>query len=285
MAARVTLAVLAAIACSCEPKDRALSPKERHDALLAEMFAAQKLEHKETIVAVERAYARLFPSPIRQAIVSRADRTSLDLLFDAADLVTSHTLDAKHLGDAISAFDAIATSTQATERQKKILRELMVKVRIFEPHPEIDVPRLQDESRGPPTELVVTSDSLIRRTIPTTGPQIIVVSHPRCRYSASAREDIAEYTTLAAIFSRQARWLVPQEASGDLDAVREAATHGSHYTLAYKRSEFPFIDSWETPTFYFLDGPSVVKKVVGWPQEGQIQELLDGARAIGLVPP
>jgi hypothetical protein len=284
----VVASVLIASGCGSKehvsPEDT-LTPMQRHDALLAEMFAAQKKGQQETITSVERAYARLFPSTVRDAIVSKADRASLDYLFDAADITASNTLDEKHVRDALAAFDAMEGTGGATDEQVSVMRDLMVKARLFEPQPKFALPRLQDESQGNrPTELVVASDVLIRRAIPMTGLQIIVVAHPRCGFSAAAMRDITNDAAMARIFADKARWLIPQEASADLDRVLEASKQGVQYRLAYKRSEFPMIDSWQTPTFYFLDGARVVRKVVGWPKEGRMQELRDGAQAIGLAP-
>jgi hypothetical protein len=278
----VVAVVVVALISGCAAKDGAMTPKQRYDALFAEMRTAQERGYAETVVAVERAYARLFPESVRSSIVSKADRAGLDALLDAANIVASHTLDPMHVRDALAAFDAME---RPTEKQTSTVRDLVVKARMFEPHARITLPHFQDEASGSgPTELVVTADAVIRRSIPMTGAQIIVVSHPGCGFSAAALRDIGNDAALARVFAEKARWLVPQESSADLDAVREAAKPGFQYTLTFKRSELPMIDGWSTPTFYFLDGAQVVRKVVGWPKEGRMQELREGAQAIGLAP-
>jgi hypothetical protein len=279
----VVAVVVVALISGCASKDGAMTPKQRYDALFAEMRTAQERGYAETVVAVERAYARLFPEPVRSSIVSKADRDELASLFDAAKLTAWHTLDARHVRDALAAFDAMGRGGGPTEEQRATMRDLMVNARMFEPHAKVALPRFRDEARGDgPTELVVTSDALIRRSIPMTGAQIIVISHPGCHFSAAAKNEIGNDAVLAQIFADHARWLVPQESSAD--AIHDVSTPGFPYTLAYKRSELPMIDGWSTPTFYFLDGARVVRKVVGWPKEGRMQELRESAQAIGLAP-
>lgn len=259
---------------------------------MAEMVAAQKNQierqqaPQETTAAIERAYERLFPATVRDEVLAARDRVAYGHLFNAADATASYTLDPRHVRDALAAFDALERSGGATDKQLSTIRELMVKARMFESHGRVVVPRLQDESHGQtPTELIVESGRLIRRSIPMKGPQIIVVAHSNCRFSAAAMRDIQADPALADLFAREAHWLVPQEAPVDLDALGDVSRPGFRYTLAYKRSEFPMIDSWATPTFYFLDGTNVVQKVVGWPREGRKSEVLEAARAIELLAP
>jgi hypothetical protein len=54
--------------------------------------------------------------------------------------------------------------------------------------------------------------------------------------------------------------------------------------VVFKREAWPMIDSWETPTFYFLEHGVVRAKVQGWPKEGHRSELLAGLQKIGLAP-
>jgi hypothetical protein len=267
-----------------------MTATQRYDAFMAEMSTAQRkmVEGKqgplETTAAIESAYARLFPEPVREQIVSRGDRTSLTKLFDAAEMTASNNLDPNRVRDALAAFDAMRRTGGATDKQSSAVRDLMLKTRMFEAHEGVVLPQLVDQSQGQiPTELLVDSASLIRRAIPMTGAQIIVIAHSKCHFSAAAMKAIESDELLAEVFTHHARWLVPQEASAELESVPHGAKPGFQYTLAYNRSEFPMIDSWATPTFYFLDGPRVVEKVVGWPREGRKKELIDAARAIGLL--
>jgi hypothetical protein len=46
------------------------------------------------------------------------------------------------------------------------------------------------------------------------------------------------------------------------------------HTIAYRNDEWPMIDWWGTPTFYFIKDGAVIAKFVGWPKEGRRAELL-----------
>jgi len=47
--------------------------------------------------------------------------------------------------------------------------------------------------------------------------------------------------------------------------------------LAYKTKNWPIIDDWSTPIFYFVRNGIVVDKVVGWPKDGRNTPLLRAA--------
>jgi len=49
---------------------------------------------------------------------------------------------------------------------------------------------------------------------------------------------------------------------------------------AYRENEWPLIDTWEMPTFYFLKAGVLQAKVVGWQREQVMQEM----RKLGLIP-
>ena len=54
-------------------------------------------------------------------------------------------------------------------------------------------------------------------------------------------------------------------------------------SLADQRADWPALDSWGTPTFYFFQRGALVSKVRGWPRAGRRAELLAGMHAIGLL--
>jgi hypothetical protein len=281
------MVVLFAVACASGARDGEATAAQRRDALVTEMRVAQRKDQQtgksETGGVVRAAYERLFPAALRDAILAKADRVELAVLFDVTNIVASNTLDPKHVHDAASAFRAMDRVGAASDVEIQTLRSLMLKARAFDAPVQLALPRLVDESQGKtPTILHVEPGTLIRRWFPMVGPQIVVVSQPHCGFSARAMRDIASDTVLAPVFDQHSRWLVPQQASGEPEQV--LAPSRFRYTLAYTQSEFPMIDVWETPTFYFLNGTKVIKKVVGWPREGRRQEVLEGVHAIGLLP-
>lgn len=72
--------------------------------------------------------------------------------------------------------------------------------------------------------------------------------------------------------------LAPQRAEPHLRGFKawNKAYPASPFHLAYRIGEFPAIDNWNTPLFYFTRDGVVVDKVEGWPRDGsRMAELRD----------
>lgn len=119
---------------------------------------------------------------------------------------------------------------------------------------------------------------------PTTDAYIVAVSHPMCRFTRSAIAAIEADARLARIFGDHAYWVAPADRRLHLDVLR--AWGQDHpltpFAIAWRRDEWPEIDHWNTPTFYFFKRGRPVAKVTGWPDEGRKSELLAAAAKAGL---
>lgn len=130
-----------------------------------------------------------------------------------------------------------------------------------------------------------TSSHAVNRTpfAPTTDAYIVAVSHPMCGPSRRAMAAIEADAGLTRIF-RDAHWIAPADRRLHLDLLR--AWNEDHaltqFAIAWRRDEWPQIDHWATPTFYFFAGGELVAKVTGWPEEGHREELVAAARKAGL---
>lgn len=49
-----------------------------------------------------------------------------------------------------------------------------------------------------------------------------------------------------------------------------------------RREDWPFVDDWSSPTFYFLRQGKLVAKVTGWPKEGRRAEFSAALHQLGL---
>jgi hypothetical protein len=126
----------------------------------------------------------------------------------------------------------------------------------------------------------------LRRNVDLQRPaQVVIVSHPLCHFSQAAVQDIQADPVLDKVFREHAKWLVPQDAHLYFDIMqRWNREHpGREVTMTVRREEWPMIDSWSTPTFYFLENGVVSAKVEGWPKGGRRPELLAALRQVGLV--
>jgi hypothetical protein len=51
----------------------------------------------------------------------------------------------------------------------------------------------------------------------------------------------------------------------------------------YSQKQWPEIEYWATPTFYFYQDGKLVNQMSGWPKKGREQALLSGLKAVGLA--
>jgi hypothetical protein len=132
---------------------------------------------------------------------------------------------------------------------------------------------------APPTSITVRSIALDR------GPRIVVLSHPLCGPSERAKQDIEADQLLSKHFVAHSTWVAQPE--GRLLAEIFAEKNAAHPNLPIRpmthRADWPTVDEYRTPVFYFLQDGVVQAKVVGWPPEGNRDAVLAGLRKIGLA--
>lgn len=141
---------------------------------------------------------------------------------------------------------------------------------------------------GAATEWIVSpvAKELTRKPYTKLGSaQVLVIGHPLCHFTQNAVRDIFANPMLRTVFTEHAHWLAPQGPQLDMEEFQEwnrdhpeAPMH-----IAYQASEWPLVDAWATPTFYFLRDGVVAAKVVGWPAEGRFAELREALQRIGLL--
>jgi hypothetical protein len=117
-----------------------------------------------------------------------------------------------------------------------------------------------------------------------TGPQVVVVAHPLCHFSNNATKAIESDKGLSKIFDGHSVWIVPPEEKLNLGIIYKwNEQHPEEkMVLTHDVSQWPQIDSWATPTFYFFKNGKLMKKVVGWGADGNKSEIISAARFIGL---
>ena len=84
--------------------------------------------------------------------------------------------------------------------------------------------------------------------------------------------------------ARNSTWITPQETVENFASI---AGWNQKYASArmeavYLQKEWPLIESWQTPGFYFIKDGTIVASVIGWPGDQQLETLKDAFRRIGL---
>lgn len=113
---------------------------------------------------------------------------------------------------------------------------------------------------------------------------IIVVSHPLCRFSKNAREAIAKEPLVNEVFEKYGLWLIPQHGTFDLDAIN-SDKYAKKYPLyhAWDESEWKGIEFYRMPNMYFLKDGKIVGNVGGWPAEGRMGDVKQALKKLGLL--
>jgi hypothetical protein len=150
----------------------------------------------------------------------------------------------------------------------------------------LPVPEVREEitNEKGPTVLAVSADgSLIHRTVDINhGPRIVVVAG--CHFSKDAAREIESNPELRDVFSRHSFWVTPAQGDpADPELPQWNREHpGAEMSTAYRQSEWRGFDTWQIPTFYFLQDGHIVAKVIGW--QNQEDAVRTGLKTIGLMP-
>lgn len=117
------------------------------------------------------------------------------------------------------------------------------------------------------------------------GAFMLAIAHPRCHFSRYAIADISADAQLVRELAGRSLWIAPQQREEDLSAFREwnATYREAPISQAYLNSQWPSVDTWETPTFYFYFNGVLKEKVTGWPREGRRKELYRALQSIGIT--
>ena len=117
-----------------------------------------------------------------------------------------------------------------------------------------------------------------------SSSRVIVIGHPGCHFSRDAVAAIAADPELAEAMSTHALWLTAPFTSLTDGSVLTWNRENPAYAYRYVESvaDWPEINYWGTPSFYFLKDGELVKKVIGWPEGGREDTLRAGLREIGV---
>lgn len=265
-----------------------------YDALVAVQTRAFERSEAERGAMIASTYRERFGA-LTAAELDALPDASLDLLFRAAEIPVGYTLDPYYGEQMNAAYERLAAHSRVEPRHRRSMFEAWVMLRRFDAARRIaevapdagHLPRLRETPvpSGAPALWAPGegADTLTRHPADLTQPRIVVVSHPLCGFSQNAARQIAADPELGPRFAAQSLWLLPQTAALDVDQVRAWQSAHAPYRMAYVdlQRNWPGMDEWGTPTFYFFKDGRVVHKVVGWPAEGRKADLLEGLARIG----
>lgn len=263
----------------------------------ASIFPLPEMERARKI---RESYRSLFPEASGHGAITGVAKDDLLLMFKAANSAAFFTADREFVAHMVQIVSAMEEAGVAGSAVYGELHAAMIHVRMFRQAKNLEasrpsrryeqIPDFQGETEASgASEWVVDGDKreLVRREIGMDrGVLIVVAAHPACHFSGDAVRRIMNSAVLAPIFRDFAKWLVPPSRSLSIDAVQKwnKDNLAVQMSLANRREDWPEIDSWETPTFYFFKDGRRVAKVEGWPAEGRVEEISNALRQVGLLP-
>lgn len=266
---------------------------ERHKRFQSDVqtLITQKLSSVALARAIEREFEKYqFVDP-SIASLNPFGVSDLRALFDALN-TKSFYAESTHNAHALErAALALARRTELRPSDVKAVYGAFVAARLFD-----DATRFKDRTNFSPSESLPltlnntkasltttlwfadkTARILERRTIPElSGIQLVVVVSPQCQFSTLAMKTIGLNAKLAALLQPLTYWIVPPDRSLDFSKIqRWNVVHNLlPFTLVHKKEDWAFVDSWETPEFYFLKDGKVVDRLTGWPRDGSHEPML-----------
>lgn len=251
--------------------------------------------------AYEQCFAKYQSS---QSTLAGMPLHSLDMLRRAASTMAFYSSQSRYVSEVATDLRILAAKHAATPEGYAVLYRLYVQTREFSlarallaAHPSLPVtplPRVLDRigtSTDGPSVLVPERDAaglaLVRTPVHLNpGRQIVVVAHPLCHFTGDAVRALVQNSSLWRALAQHAIWIAPQDGRLDASVFQQwnQSIHGAPIYIAYKQKQWHFIDSWATPTFYFLKHGAVVSKVVGWPAKGNADDIMSAMHKIGVYP-
>lgn len=242
-------------------------------------------------------YESLFPAAGDPSELSEAELTAR---FSAVNLVSFYSGKVADTSPLLLLGRELERRQISTPEHRQNVLGALIKSRMFEEarhfqtaHPELKAETLPDIVSAPvldlfaPTALVVGAVSVERRNVALGGPyRVLVVAHPLCPFSKAAAQDIAKHPAIGKVFATHATWLAPPDRDLYLETFREwnAANPAQPMLLTYRTSEWPSIENWNPPTFYFFQDGQLVTWFEGWPKDGNWPRLIEALELIGALP-
>lgn len=262
--------------------------------------AAGQGSHAQLRQRAVEAYERLFRAQLTDAKLKTLSSVDLGHLHLAAQIVGTYAIEERYARDMLAVLNELESRGDATKSHYKATYRMLVAVRDLAGARRLTAKYRSEElevlptvragpeaGKGPAVWLLSEDPNEVvsARVDVETGRRIVVVSHPLCRFSSNASSAIAADDVLGPVFRSYATWIAPQSGKLDLPVLQQWNREHRDFDvgLVVRQTEWTFIDYWGTPTFYFLKDGAVVQKVIGWPQEGRREELLDAARKAGML--
>lgn len=269
------------------------------EAFDASEDAAFHLPEKGRAPVIADSYDRLFAPLQTKAYLKAQSTEDVDRLFRAAYVALFYTYEDRYLQDLRLDLRELEDRGHAQERHDAQVYESLIRLREFSAadafakshhfaHDDLPTLDLSGSFDRRPAELVLSADGSAwqrRAIVLAPGPQIVVVGHPLCGFSQSATKFIENDRWLRDVFTSHSLWIMPQDGKLHTRVVADwnKSHPTSHMTYIFRQKDWPVIDAWATPNFYFFMNGQLTGRLTGWPPAGGVEALRAELEKIGLA--
>lgn len=251
--------------------------------------------------SISRAFDSKFES-LGAGEIRSLSTVDLSNIYQAAHIAAFYSTDAKYIHLMERVFLELEERGGATSDQRADMHGAYILARDFHKANSLledeglastknAVPLITQESsiaEGSASFLELSQDGggLVRREFsPNNNIVIIVVSHPLCSFSRAASHAIEMEPILRDIFFEHAVWITPVDRNLNLEAIGawNRARSFSKAKIAYSIDEWPWVSTWETPSFYFIRDGDLFAEIIGWPEGGRNEEIKEILRRLDIV--
>lgn len=232
---------------------------------------------------VAEQYRKLFLGYQNQATIERLPADGLHELYNATIQVVFFNIENPRYRSYLQLdYTILKRRHLATTKDVTEFFDILVSARLFDrarrfaqQYPEAHLPQLpvvkqaENLTPGLPTELAVsvTKRELVRQSVDIgKEAKVVLIVNPLCHFAQHGIQAINTDPKLRAIFEKDTVWLGPAGNSLFFDAYQHwNRQHPKEQIgIAYLPSEWPMINSWGLPTFYFFKNGVLVEKLIGW---------------------
>lgn len=240
-------------------------------------------------------YQQSFPEPLLDA--GALTNVQLAERYEAAHEACFYTADPGLARDLFTTVGALQSRNLATPKQWVDTYECLLSARLTEEAAQVHAARHGDQLGDLPTfapepqigagtpsiwRVDAAEGALRREAVDLRGTRLVIVAHPNCGFSQRAVSAMTADASLRQL-ARAALWIAPGSGPFAWDNVRDWNSAHPDAALAYawRERDWPMIEDWATPAFYFLRDGKVEQHIQGWPEEGRSAELRQAAAKLG----
>lgn len=227
---------------------------------------------------------REFITPIR--LTSLSDREVIQL-YRAQEIAVFYTNYLELTSDVVALSNEMTSRNLLTKERRTSLESSLVRLRAFDHAARM---RAGDSSSAFP-KVLTSADwnaqlpSVIQaldspqefaiRNLDTSKVKLLMTYGPYCKPSKRALQALLNDPDIAKDFAASTAIILPVDGVLYHQEMRsiQRMPNAPLVGIAYNRKDWPFVSTWRTPVFYFLENEKVVRKIEGWPEGGRMEEF------------